>query len=687
MFDSILGFLRDVSDKVGNVSDKVGDAFSSVFDTQSHANKNTIPTTTDVSKQDVTAPQNNDTQQQGNVTPPQSKNTIASISTAPVAESNTTANQESPQSGQEKVGFWRAYIRASADQGHAPSMGIQARFFPEDYKKRESRKEIASRLQELMLKQSETNLARSKWELEQKKQNASLVNAQLEQNLRNSQLQVKQAAQNLESSKKSEPYRLQRLATDAEAAKFRLQQAKHAVWDANLVQAQNKYIDNFKEKVGYNQWNKFGQATFDNSKAVKAFGQLSYMMQLAQRDPEQYQYMLEKIKGKGWEPGNDDKGELTLTHNNLDGQKYQFVANDAGLKKLSETIQTKLKDNLTTAKIIGTDAATMGQATAKTLLTNPAVQQVFGDNAYREYSNFFNRKVMDKKNPGEYKDVFSPEDKTYHMLNVSLGAALEDNQFNAEEQRVLLPQVQRMIKYLGGELQLGDSVENTKVVWGRDRGYAQTYSIKDFLHTVLREKDVITPAFGDYMRSVAQRGRRIGGSAGLGVGEDGSATPMNENRETRISQAGSMYGSLFKDADDKKQNHIISVMDNFYKKTATELKNKNVSNYKELGLDVLRQLDDYWNDQIDDKKFYSPVQDEIFLRERDDLYAQKAPLIQELRESEKSDDIYRKEYYRPRDWNSKKTRELRRKVNRINDAIKMREKKLKERGIQFKEYK
>lgn len=683
MFSSILEFLRNVSDNIGDVSDKIGDTFSGVFNTQNQANQPTQATTTDVSKQDVTAPQNNTIPQQGNVTPPQSKNTIASISTAPVAESNTTANQEAPQSGQEKVGFWRAYIRASADQGHAPSMGIQARFFPEDYKKRESRKEIASRLQELMLKQSETNLARSKWELEQKKQNASFVNAQLEQNLRNSQLQVKQAAQNLESSKKSEPYRLQRLATDAEAAKFRLQQAKHAAWDANLVQAQNKYIDNFKGKAGYNQWNSFGQAIFDNSKAVKAFGQLSYMMQLAQRDPEQYQYMLGKIKEEGWEPGNDDKGELTLTHNNLDGKKYQFVANDAGLKKLAGDIQTKMKNDLMAARITGMDAVSPGQATAKAVISNPVVKSICGDEgtAYGYYSDFYNRKIVNSKT-GEVKDVFSPEQKTYHMLNLLVGSALEDGKFSDTEMANLIPQVGNMIKYLGGELKLGDSVENTTVTWGRDKGYAQTYSIKDFLNVILRDKDVITPSFGGYLQPIAAKKRGV--VAGGSAGGDGGNTQATEHKEKRISQAGSMYGSLFKDADDKKQNHIISVMDNFYEKTATELKNKNVSNYKELGLDDLRQLDDYWNDQIDDKKFYSPVQDEIFLRERDDLYAQKAPLIQELRESEKSDKNNKKY---GRFYTSKKTLKLRDDIDGINDKIKMREKKLKERGVKFKEYK
>jgi hypothetical protein len=131
----------------------------------------------------------------------------------------------------------------------------------------------------------------------------------------------------------------------------------------------------------------------------------------------------------------------------------------------------------------------------------------------------------------------------YHTLNVSLGAALEDNKFNDAEKTTLLPQVQQMIKTLGGELKIGDTVENTTVVWGRNQGYAQTYTIKDFLHTVLRDKDVITPLFGEHLQILAQKMKNNQLGSGNGSGENVEA----EKRLTKdeLSRYTEIYGSAF----------------------------------------------------------------------------------------------------------------------------------------------
>ena len=126
------------------------------------------------------------------------------------------------------------------------------------------------------------------------------------------------------------------------------------------------------------------------------------------------------------------------------------------------------------------------------------------------------------------------------MLNVSLGAALEDNMFNDEERATLLPQVQQMIKTLGGELKIGDSVENTSVVWGRNQGYAQTYTIKDFLHTVLKDKDVITPAFGAHLQQLAKqmKNNKLGG----GNGEEKNSPELSAEEYKKYTN---IYGTEF----------------------------------------------------------------------------------------------------------------------------------------------
>ena len=597
-----------------------------------------------------------------------------------VSKTPDNTGSEKPQ----KIGFWRAFVDKFAESNPVYA-GIQAKAFPEDAALKFEMKREALNLSKLRTKQALLNYSRSKFAHDQEIKDAPLNEEKKKLDLENSRLYNQQASESLEHTRASRPLQLARLEASAKREKFLLQKAQEGAWDKDFVNTQDVYINQLKKQAGYGQWNSTGQSIFDNSDSVKAFGQLSYLVKVSSKNPEQFNYMMSKFQREGWEPSRDDKDELTLTHKNLDGKEYRFVANDAGLKKLAGDIQEKMKYDMMAARITGIDSRTPGEAVAKTVISNPVVKNICGDegNAYRYYSDFYNRKIFDPKT-GASRDMFSPEQKTYHQLNLLIGGALEDNKFSEAEKTTLLPQVANMIKYLGGELNLGQTVDDKTVTWGRNSGYAQTYSIKDFLHTVLRDKDVITPAFGDYLQSIASKKRGVGAGSGGIAGGDGGNTQATEHKEKRISEAGSMYGSLFKDADDKKQNHIISVMDKFKSKVVAELKKKNVSTYKELGLDDLRKLDEFWKAEMDDKKFYSPVQNEIFLLERDDLYAQKAPLIKKLIAFEKKD---KNTIGRGKNYMSKKTADLRIKIDRINDAIKMREKKLKERGVQFKEYK
>lgn len=624
---------------------------------------------------------------------PETTNPISAPIAAATAAVNSPAEPEP-----EKKGFWRTFIAGKADNGWAEYQALQAKLYPEDAKKREAIKDRAARLQELQLKQSEMNLKRSEFAHEQAKINAPIETARREQDVANSKQYGANLVQQYEQSKKTLPLRLANLSAQSKINDLRAEQAQEKIWDANEAKAQTVYIDNFKNKVGYNQWTQHGQAIFDNSQAVKAFGKLSYMMQIANRDPKQFNYLLSELRPYGWEAGRDDKGELTLTNQNLDGVKYHFVANKEGLQKFAGDIQAKMKNDLMAARIAGMDAVSPGQATAKVVISNPVVKSICGDEgtAYGYYSDFYNRKIVNPKT-GEVKDMFSPEQKTYHVLNLLVGSALEDGRFSDTEMANLIPQVGNMIKYLGGELKLGQGVDDTTVTWGRDQGYAQTYSIKDFLNVVLRDKDVITPSFGGYLQQIAAKKRVSGAGSGGIAGVDGGNTQETEHKEKRISEADSMYGSLFKNADDKKQNHIISVMDKFDAELKKKLKDNNVPTYDKLGLDDLRQLDNFWKNEMDDEKFYSPVQDKIFLIERDDLYAQKAPLIQKLREAEKKrpewgkNEKLAKFFYNDAakgiEIENPQELGLRKKIDEINDKIKMRERKLKERGVKFKEYK
>ena len=103
-------------------------------------------------------------------------------------------------------------------------------------------------------------------------------------------------------------------------------------------------------------------------------------------------------------------------------------------------------------------------------------------------------------------------------------------------------------------------------------------------------------------------------------------------------------------------------------------------------------MDNAWQVAINEAELpdtlYSPYQNIIFVREREELYKEKAPLIAELRELEKNTSEYREYIYGRRGPTpqQKKLLSLRNKIDDINDAIKMREDKLRDRGVKLEEY-
>lgn len=559
--------------------------------------------------------------------------------------------------------------------------GLEAGINTESFQQRKQARANAARLAEVQLQQAEANLEKTRFNNEQAKKLAPLEERLTMAKISNAEQTGKNILQTNEFNEQANPHRLRNLAAQAKNSELVLRKNQELVWKNNFDAKKKQINEDLKKNFGIGNLNFVAQTAFENSPARDAFEDITVIMGALKNDPEAAKYYAEDT---GWKLSNDANGTPVLT--SPDGKK-SFTADDAGLKKIFGEIQKQLKDDITACNIIGKDAQSIGEATAKVILKNPAVQQIYGTPgaAYSAYRDFLNRSGVDPKS-GKARQVFSPEQKTWHSAHLLFRTAMEDNVFSPEEMQTLIPQAAQMIKVLGGTLKLGDSIDTTEVIWGADGGLNHTYKLKDFVNSVLAEKDVVSPLFRETMRINLnqQMKNRQGGSAD---GED----EMSDSAWSSLSNA---YGAKFDELSDDKQKAFMSIINNSEAREQAMLRARKAKTIKDLPLDDLRRLDDGWKIDVDKKEldenaFFSPYQNEIFQRERDDLYAQKAPLIAELRELENKTSDYQ-EHIHGRRGQTKEQRKiisLRNKIDDINDAIKKREKHLSARGIAFKEYK
>lgn len=207
----------------------------------------------------------------------------------------------------------------------------------------------------------------------------------------------------------------------------------------------------------------------------------------------------------------------------------------------------------------------------------------------------------------------------------------------------------------------------------------------------VNEKNVVDAATRIY-NDAKKQGQNISFKDALNAAAGIKPETMPRSDLGWIKELDALYGGRFRKLKTEKQKEVIDKAKEFEKEVLEMLQTRGIQSWGELPLDELRLLDRVWQNSIDDDDLYSPFQNQIFLRERDDLYAQKFPLIKELRQLEEENTM---DYY---DVNSnirvsynpelaKKVDRLKTRIDNINDAIKMREKKLSARGIKFKEYK
>ena len=373
--------------------------------------------------------------------------------------------------------------------------GLEAGINTDSFQQRKQARANAARLAEVQLQQAEANLEKTRFGNEQAKKLAPLEERLTMAKIANAELTGKNLLQTNEFNAQANPQRLRNLAAQSENSELVLQKNKELVWKNNFDTRKKQIDDNMRKQFGINGLNFTAQTAFEKSQALEAFKDITAITEAWQRDPEAAKYYAEQT---GWKLGNDANGTPVLT--SPDGKK-SFTADDAGLKKIFGEIQKQLQDDITACNIIGKDSQFVGEAVAKVILKNPAVQQIYGTpgTAYSAYRDFLNRSGVDPKT-GKARQVFTPEQKTWHSAHILFRTAMEDNVFSPEEMQTLIPQAEKMIKVLGGTLKLGDGIDDTEVIWGADGGLNHTYKLKDFVNSVLAEKDVVSPLFRETMR-------------------------------------------------------------------------------------------------------------------------------------------------------------------------------------------
>ena len=457
----------------------------------------------------------------------------------------------------------------------------------------------------------------------------------------------------------------------AESNKIRL----HKAWETASSSRSKQIVDAIKQRGGYANWNFGTQALFDNTQMAETFAEAATISEAYARSQAEGDFLLGTM-GYKREKGTSGKEYFVSP----EGVKVDVSID--GQKKLYKEMQEKLLADLRAANIAGTDSSDVISYVLKNTINNKEASAAFGPlggvmTAYQQYLANGN---------------FTAADKVGHLLSRTLQYALDDGKISTEEQKQLMPIFASYVKKMGGEVLWGQTAEDTRVRLG-DGSEVKLNQFKE----QLKNRDKI--AFG-WNATVQDAIIKRAVAAKKGAGGNGEE---NENKnEEALYQADALYGDVFAGADSKKQQEVAEALIKFEASVNEALKREDKGKVSELSLEGLRRLDRRWTQFGLGDKFYSPYQNVIFSRELTELEKEKAPLIKELRElEEKYPDKSKGQYVHspsplgmvvrstPKGYRDAvaKMNALKKKIDSINDSIKMREGKLTERGISLKESK
>jgi hypothetical protein len=432
---------------------------------------------------------------------------------------------------------------AEVKAGLPSAIGLRSMFSPEFYQEQkqnfQQHRARAARMAELQLQDAENRVQTNAFNLEQAKILAPLKVKMAQENLANIERQGRNNDQQFEQNKELFPLRKQSAKATADYNLLRLQQEQNKAWTNEYHNAYKLADERLKKQIGWEIMDDAGRAVIENSPYYKGMLEASIMLQSHQSNPEKAKFFR---KMAGLTDSLNDKEETVLTF--ADGKK-QFVANDAGIRTFMENMQKNFMDDVTAARIVGTDAQSIPEASAKIMLNNQRFLQVYGTagNAYRALRNFMDQKV--KLKDGSMKELFTPSQKMVHATSVTLDAAIEDNAFSQAEIAALSAQFVPTVKQFGGEVIWGKGVDDTQIIM-RNNGMTRTYPIREFAQ-VLKQRDVITPAFNQHVAEVARK-MKLNQAGEQGANDAAAATLTPEERKKYTQIYGEEFVLLPKDA-------------------------------------------------------------------------------------------------------------------------------------------
>lgn len=572
------------------------------------------------------------------------------------------------QTQAESRGFWRTFIGGMADKGHPVYMGLQDKFYPEDMQEKRNREK---RMADLALQTAENNAIIQQQNIDNNKlQNEGFILS----NLAKKQAMEHAKAQE-ERNTKLFPYKETQAKAQATQEEVKARAMQHQLWDEEGAQVATIFVDGLKKQIGHDFLNLPGQTIFDNSENLRILTQVIQIFKAYEESDERGDYMLSK---SDFTRQVKKDGLPVLV--SKDGTR-EFILTEENINKAMLDIQNGLKNDIAASYLIGGDAQSLDEYATKNILEQPNTKQVFGTygNAVGEYNQFLNSNISIGQ--GKVVPRFSKEDKLGHLLSRTLQGAIIDGKISQQEMQQLTPLFAMTVKKMGGEVIFGNDVATSKIKLANGVEVPLTKFAND-----IAERDKIMYEWNKHVNAIYEQKAKNNT-----LGGDSEESP--ESKQAGID-LGNMYGAEYdrlRNADRKK---IKKVHNGTMAELSEAMQRRGVKTIKELPLEVLRILDDNWikdieDQDLDEKKFYSPYQDEIFKKEIALLNEEKAPLIAELRELEKTTSEYQEYLHGRRGPNQKqkKLEKLKGKVDKINDAIKMRKNKLESRGIKIEDNK
>lgn len=459
---------------------------------------------------------------------------------------------------------------------------------------------------------------------------------------------------------------------------LRLQQAQLNAWNNNAQNEINAFKNNLKNAVGYDALNFTGQTIYDNSSGVNEMAEAAAILKAFDRSPEEGKALISKT---GWSFEEDKSGKSRGFIVSPDGNT-RITADDKSLKALMAKAKEDMKNDLAASMAMGSDAMTLEQFAVKNILSAPGTEQVFGSygSALGAYKRFVNGQTYDVETTPDgrkktmTRERFTREEKLGHVLSRSLSSAILDGKITQQEQAVLTPLFAASVKKFGAEVIFGQDAATSKV---RMRDGSEVPLVK--FAQDLAERDVIS---AEWRRNVAAINAK--------ANQNQKQQNINANNDTAWKyRLDGMFGSQFRDADTKTQKKLINAAVEMQQEQKGVMQQAGAKTLGELPTDKLRLLDSMWKNKVDDEKFYSPYEDEVFLRERESLYQAKRDLERELKQKERTTSEYQEHLHGRRGPTAeqKSLTSLKKQLLDINKQIKFREEKLRNRRINFKEYK